>query len=195
MALQKLDRRFESGRRLQAWMVELVDTQDLKSCGSNPVRVRFPLQVKFLLLFWQSFFWGCLGSFGYAIKKTTLPIQNCPSSLLFVEIWTSDKKGNGSLELSYENNYNSLPRYSGVDGISSNTLLLYSNSGLKQVQAKVFCESSQGLLLFDSKKIGFKYYNDKGQRLVLPARERLYFLDDPLQKLVPIDEPASPEAD
>ena len=28
-----------------AWMVELVDTQDLKSCESNLVRVRFPLQV------------------------------------------------------------------------------------------------------------------------------------------------------
>lgn len=185
MALQKLDRRFESGRRLQAWMVELVDTQDLKSCGSNPVRVRFPLQVKFLLLFWQSFFWGCLGSFGYAIKKTTLPIQNCPSSLLFVEIWTSDKKGNGSLELSYENNYNSLPRYSGVDGISSNTLLLYSNSGLKQVQAKVFCESSQGLLLFDSKKNRIQVLQRQGTKTCFARKREAILFRRPPSKASP----------
>lgn len=29
-----------------AGMVEQVDTQDLKSCGSNPVRVRFPFLVQ-----------------------------------------------------------------------------------------------------------------------------------------------------
>ena len=85
MALQKLDPRFESGRRLNpsARMVELVDTQDLKSCVRKDVRVRPPLRVflyNFLLgsvrinkaIFAKKF--GKLVTFLVDVKKTEFSI-------------------------------------------------------------------------------------------------------------------------
>ena len=65
-------------------MVESVDTQDLKSCGGNPVRVQVPLLARIKGTFFESAFFHV----EYLSSYTSFSFANSPCILIAASLYT-----------------------------------------------------------------------------------------------------------
>lgn len=135
-----------------------------------------------VLLFVSFSFSNCSYSVRYAVKQISLKIEKCPTRLLWIELVNESFKP-GDLEYlkTFQINYNSVPTEYLLNSVASQSLLLAIRSKDEEIHAQIYCEDKNGVLLFDSKKAGKRYYDSKGRRQFVEGVDSIHFLDDPSQ--------------
>lgn len=127
-------------------------------------------------------FSNCSYSVRYAVKLISLKIEKCPTKLLWIELVNESFKP-GDLEYlkTFQINYNSLTKEYLLSSVASQSLVLANRSKDEEIHAQIYCNDKDGVLLFDSKKAGKRYYDSKGRRQFVEGVDSIHFLDDPAQ--------------
>ncbi len=81
----------------------------------------------------------------------------------------------------YEVSYDKIPSKLLLNSYASQSLLLAEKTKDEDINTRIFCNNREGVLLFDSKKSGYNYYDSKGRRYYVEGLNSIHFLDDPSQ--------------
>ncbi len=81
----------------------------------------------------------------------------------------------------YEVSFDRIPSKLLLNSYASQSLLLAEKTKDEDIHTRIFCNNRDGVLLFDSKKSGYDYYDSKGRRYYVDGLNSIHFLDDPSQ--------------